>query len=72
MNLQKAKAKRNMVALAVFFSQSKQKIGLEKEMNLQMANAKRKTAALDDILIWYTQKGKKKITVHKQQTHTKG
>ena len=42
-------------------------------MNLQMANAKRKTAALDDILIWYTQKGKKKeITVHKQQTHTKG
>ena len=25
-----------------------------------MANAKRKTAALDDILIWYTRKGKKK------------
>ena len=25
-----------------------------------MANAKRKTAALDDMLIWYTQKGKKK------------
>ena len=41
-------------------------------MNLQMANAKRKMAALDDILIWYTQKGKKEITVHKQQTHTKG
>ena len=29
-------------------------------MNLQMANAKRKMAALDDILIWYTQKGKKR------------
>ena len=52
MNLQKAKAKRNMVALAVFVTIKTKKMGLEKEMNLQMANAKRKTAALDDILIW--------------------
>ena len=62
MSLQKAKAKRNMVAQTVFFfyRQNKKKNGLEKEMSLRMANAKRKTAALDDILIWYTQKGKKK------------
>ena len=52
MSLQKAIVKRNMVAQAVSVSQTKQKkIGLEREMNLQMANAKRETAARDDILI---------------------
>ena len=48
-----------MVALAVFSQLKQKKIGLEREMNLQMANAKRKTAVIDDILIWYTQKREK-------------
>ena len=45
------------VLLKIFFTQ---KDGLEKEMNLQRANAKRKMAALAGILIWYTQKREKR------------
>ena len=52
-----------------FFSQTKKWTREGNEPS--KGQCERKMAALDDILIWYTQKGKKEITAHKQRTHAK-